>query len=368
MDTTDQSRFFDSRAAYMMFVTTTTEKPAIADRIGLELDHITPGDAALRIFDAGMGDATVLALVMQRLHKVFPFVPWLVVGKEISVEDIRHAVSRLPDRLIEHPELVFVATNLPYRRATGLGLGLDGVSWRVNALEGSTAHDYAQQIRDSYPHIERDWAVTTSEKTGNPVPVHPAVHVYYREDRDFLLRNVVPRPDRVNGSYDLILAAQAYRARSSAEAKVRTVIAPLAEALAPGGRLIGVHAHGNDPGLDIIHNVWPDEQPFVVGRREMMAEAHRQLDDPALEFDPLSDGDSVFCYDLHAMPSEKQEHIGTSSILAAWNAAAYVAQIDEERLTEALDSGVYVDATRKVLEERGAVWFNDESYVITRTR
>jgi hypothetical protein len=67
------------------------------------------------------------------------------------------------------------------------------------------------------------------------------------------------------------------------------------------------------------------------------------------------------------MPSERTEHIGTGLTLAAWNAAAYVAQIDEERLSEAMASGAYVPATRSVLERYGGVWFNDEAYLITRT-
>ena len=63
-----------------------------------------------------MGDATVLGLLMRRLHRRFTHVPWRVVGKEISVEDVRHALGWLPDRFAEHPELVFVVTNLPLLR------------------------------------------------------------------------------------------------------------------------------------------------------------------------------------------------------------------------------------------------------------
>jgi hypothetical protein len=66
------------------------------------------------------------------------------------------------------------------------------------------------------------------------------------------------------------------------------------------------------------------------------------------------------------MPSERSEHIGTGLTLAAWSAAAYVAQIDEERLSQAIASGAYVAATRNVLERYGEVWFNDEAYVICR--
>jgi hypothetical protein len=40
----------------------------------------------------------------------------------------------------------------------------------------------------------------------------------------------------------------------------------------------------------------------------------------------------------------------------------------EERLADALASGAYVEATRRVLETHDGVWFNDESYVIRRKR
>jgi hypothetical protein len=361
-------RFFDSRAAFTMFVTTTDEKVQIAERIARENEHLEPGDWALRIFDAGMGDATVLGLLMRRLHSRFPHVPWRVVGKEISVEDVRHALGWLPDRFAEHPELVFVITNLRYADAPKLTSRGD-VRWRVHALEGKTAHEFETQIRGVHPIVETDWAVTTSTESGNPIPAHPTVHVFYRKDREFILRNAIPQPGYVDGEYDLVIASQPYRARSSAEHKVRTVVAPLAKAIAPGGRLIGIHSHGRDPGLEIIRGVWPDEDPFQVGRAELLAEARRQLasDHPDLEFPDLEDDESVFRYRLNTMPSEHQEHIGTSSILAAWNAAAYVAQIEEQRLVDALDSGAYVEATRRVLKEHGGVWFNDESYVIRRT-
>ncbi len=362
-------RFFDSRAAFTMFVTTTDEKVQIAERIARESDRIEPGDWALRIFDAGMGDATVLGLLMRRLHPRFPHVPWRIVGKEISVEDVRHALGWLPDRFAEHPELVFVITNLRYADATRLTSKGD-IRWRTHALEGDSAHDFELQIRATHPTIEADWAVKTSPRTGNPVPAHPTVHVFYRRDREFILRNVIPRAGYFDGEYDLVIASQPYQARSSAQHKVRTVVAPLAKALAPGGRMIGIHAHGNDPGLEIIRGVWPDEDPFVTNRADILEEGSRQLGEtnPDLEFPALSDEEAIFRYRLNTMPSERQEHIGTSSILAAWNAAGYVAQIGEDRLSEALASGRYVDATRKVLARHGGVWFNDESYVITRRR
>ena len=360
------ARFFDSRAAYNMFVTTTNEKAAVAERISHELDHLDPQGRALRIFDAGMGDATVLIHLMRRLHQVFTHVPWLIVGKEISIEDVRRAVDSMPDRFFEHPELVFAVTNMPYRSAVHLGGQLEQeVIWRTTALEGTTAHDFATQLHALHLQFAQDWAVHTSPKTGNPVPVQPAVHVIYRKDREFLLRDVIPHPGGTDIEYELILASQPYRARTSAEDKVKMVLAPLVEALAPGGRLIGIHAAGDDPALEIVRNVWPDEDPFTADRHDIFKALSDRVGDE-IDFLDVPDEDALFQYILHAMPSELSEHIGTSSVLAAWNAAVYVAQIDEDRLTEAIDSGRYLEATREVMSRYDRLWFNDEAYVITR--
>ena len=367
-----EPRFFDSRVAYMMFVTTTTEKAAVAARIARELPMVRPGPDAFRVFDAGMGDGPVLANVMRNMHESFTHVPWLVVGKEISVEDVRQTLDKLPDRLHEHPEMVFVVTNMTNIEAPKLwpSAGKSQMSWRVTALEGSTTLDFTHQIREIHDSIADDWKVTTSPKTGNPIYETPSVRVIYRQDREFILRRAIPKPYSFDGKYDLVIASQPYRARRSAEQKIRTVIKPLARALAPGGRLLTIHACGGDPGIEIIRNVWPDEDPFETDRHALLTEAASQLqeeDDGDLVMEHLLDAESQFRYEMHAMPVEAQEHIGTSSILAAWNAAAYVAQIDEVRMSEAVTSGAYIDATRSVIEEHGGVWFNDESYVISRT-
>jgi hypothetical protein len=368
------ARFFDSRAAYLLFSTATNEKPVVAARIGDELDRIEPGEKALHVLDAGMGDATVLTEVMRRLHRAFTHIPWLVVGKEISIEDVRLSLDKMADRLLEHPETVFVVTNMSYREAPHLTPLRDdakaALRWTTVPLDGSTAFDFSRQIRDLYPSLVDDWAVRTSDKTGNPVYVRPSVLVLYRKDREFILNDIIPRPDvRLGRAYQLIIASQPYRARTSVDQKMSTVVAPLARALAPGGRMVVVHAHGNDPGLEIIRGVWPDEDPFQTNRHVLAEAARDHLVEPGdsdLVFEPLTDDEAIIRYQLHAMPSEVQEHIGTSLIVAAWNAAAYVAQIDEERLSEALSTGRYVPATRRVIQQYEGVWFNDEAFVISR--
>ena len=65
-------RFFDNRQKYLLFVNTCSEKWEIANRVGLELANIHPRPPAVRVFDAGVGDGTVLARVMRSMHDRFP--------------------------------------------------------------------------------------------------------------------------------------------------------------------------------------------------------------------------------------------------------------------------------------------------------
>ena len=51
---------------------------------------------------------------------------------------------------------------------------------------------------------------------------------------------------------------------------------------------------------------------------------------------------------MHSLPSELEASIGTSTLFAAWNAATYVGQIDEQRLEEAMKSVDYYQLPKKL--------------------
>src|ERR1700722_1245263 len=87
-------RFYDNRQKYLLFVTTCSEKWVIAQRVGMELANIHPRPPAVRLFDAGMGDGTVLSRTMRAMHHRFPTMPFHIVGKEISVEDVRLVLGK----------------------------------------------------------------------------------------------------------------------------------------------------------------------------------------------------------------------------------------------------------------------------------
>ena len=365
-------RFFDNREKYLLFVTTCGEKWAIGERVGGELHHLRPTPPALRVFDAGTGDGTVMASVLRRLHGAFPTVPFVVTGKEISLEDVRLTLEKLPDRFSEHPQTVVLLTNLNYREAPDLLPGdpqaRNRLNWNEVALEGHCAHEFDRQLNALRPRLAEWWKVETSSRTGNPVYVAPSVLVLYRADHRFSLDNVIPRREEKAPAYDLVIAAQPYRARHPTAFKVRYVLAPLARALAPGGRMIAIQSTGQDPGMEIIRKVWPGEEPFRTPG-PMLAEAlHRHLEGelPDRTYESAIESGALFRYRLHVMPNEVEEHIGTSTLLAAWNAAVYVAQIDDTRVTEAMSSGEYLHATGEVLARHGGLWFTDESFVMMR--
>jgi hypothetical protein len=367
-------RFFDNRQKYLLFVNTCSEKWVVAHRVGQELVNIHPRPPSVRLFDAGIGDGTVLARVMRAMHDRFPAMPFYVVGKEISLEDTRLTLHKVPDRFVEHPATVLVLTNLAYADAPWLHVksvsAASSLVWHEVALTGTTAHRFEEQITDLEPFLAENWKAGVSPKTGNPVYDRPVVLVIFREDHRFLLDPILPRPGGTQASYDLIIASQPYRARAPIEFKTRRVIAPLARALGPGGRLIAIHSHGNDPGLEVVQRLWPGDNPFIHDRHQIMKAVKQELG-PAgreLNFNVNSDNRALFRYDMHTLPSELSDSIGTSTLFAAWNAAIYVAQVEDHRLAAVVNDGRYLDATREVLRRNGGLWFFDESYVVSRRR
>ena len=369
-------RFYDNRQKYLMFVNTCSEKWIVAERVAKEIEALQPAPPAVRFFDAGIGDGTVLARVLRALHRKFERFPFYIAGKEISLEDVRLALDKMPDRFLEHPEMVLAITNISYAEAPWLipsnPEAAKRMVWKEVALKGSNTADFEHQILELQPFLAENWRTRVSEKTGSMIPETPTVLILYREDCRFLLDRVIPRKDAPQADFDLVLASQPFRLRAPVEFKARRVLAPLARALRPGGRLLGIHSAGNDPGLEIVQKVWPREDPFTTSRRTLIETTRAAMgaDAEAYRFDPLPNAQALFRYEMHTLPDEidsESASIGTSTLLAAWNAATYVAQIDDERLAEAMSNSAYLDATKAVLRKNGELWFNDESYLITRS-
>src|SRR5215468_5803474 len=149
-DAQTRFRFYDNRQKYLLFVSTCTEKWVVSQRIDAELDTLKPRPPALRVFDAGSGDGTVLTRLMRSMHDKFPHVPFYIVGKEISLEDVRLALEKMADRFHEHPSTVLVMTNLNYTEAPLLAphslTAATSMVWHEVPLAGTTAAEFDAQI------------------------------------------------------------------------------------------------------------------------------------------------------------------------------------------------------------------------------
>jgi hypothetical protein len=366
------SRFYDNRQNYLSFINTTNEKWKIAERAVKELAFLKPTPPALRIFDAGMGDATILTHLMRSLHRRYPIMPFFIVAKEISLEDVRISLGRLSDRFMEHPATVMIVTNMYYSEAPWLRPGninsAAALNWHEVALDGNSSHEYGEQLRGLESILVDGWQVKSSEVTGNPVYARPSVLVIYRKDHSFLLDNVIPRPGQVLGKYDLVIASQPWRARMSAEFKAKNVLGPLIRSLAPYGRLLGIQSSGADPAQELINEIWPDEQPFQINRHALIKALKSELGRESKNFNflPGTNKKSLIKYNMHVMPDDIGHSIGTSTLFAAWNAAVYVNQINDERIEPIIQSMRYLEVTAKILKKYNGLWFNDESFVVSK--
>src|SRR3974390_780411 len=163
-------RVFETRQKYLLFVHPCSEKRVTAARVALELSAIHPRPPALRVFDAGIGDGTVLARTMRSMHVRFPHMPFYIAGKELSLEDVRLTLEKVPDRLFEHPATVFVLTNMNYAEAPWLTpsspAAAAGMIWHEVPLRGEASGDFEAQIAELGPFLEQNWRARVGPASG----------------------------------------------------------------------------------------------------------------------------------------------------------------------------------------------------------
>ncbi len=133
------------------------------------------------------------------------------------------------------------------------------------------------------------------------------------------------------GDYDLILASQPWRgAHEWRSSRRKKILAPLSRALSPGGRLLVIESCGKETGARARAARVAGREPLRGGPPSAGGPrcAPRWQGKEAREFtlsDPPDDK-AILRYEMHTLPSEIGNRVGTSTLFAAWNAAIYVAQ------------------------------------------
>jgi hypothetical protein len=258
-------RFYENRQKYLLFVNTCSEKVECAKRIEQELPNLTPTPPAIRLFDAGVGDGTVLVRVLRTLHHLYEKTPFYVVGKEISVEDVRLALEKMADRFQEHPATCLVMTNMHYAEAPWLSphdlAAASTMVWRELVLQGNSAAEFDRQIGELDSFLAETWTARISPATGNPVYQKPAVLVIYREDCRFLLDQVVPRRGAVRAD-GTIGTSTLFAAWNAATYNAQIEDHRLSEAMADDNYLKAA-----EDVLKTHGGLWFWDESFIISRK-----------------------------------------------------------------------------------------------------
>ena len=362
-------RFFDNRQKYLLFVTTTNEKNKIADALRPIVQNLKPKNPALKIFDAGMGDGSLLMNVMRQCHQKMPNIPLLVSTKEISMEDVRLGLEKLPDRFVEHKNTVFVISNLHYAEAANLKskneVKQKKINWNIIKLKGDTSLEFAQQLRKQNEFLEKKWNIEINKKSGNHTYKEPSVMVIYREDQEFNVNELIPTKKKSDNKFDLIIASQPYRSRISAEKKSKYVIEPMIRALKSKGKLLTIHASGKDPANEIIRKIWPKEDPFPSLGNSIISYLKKNLDKDLLSSLSFGEKRIIKCK-LRALPTEISGGIATSLVFSAWNASIYVNQMDDDKVMKVEKTKNYEKVVQNIVAKNKGLYFNNEIFVIEK--
>ncbi|MCC5983010.1 MAG: hypothetical protein JJU42_01485 [Rhodobacteraceae bacterium] len=355
-----------------VFAATTNESWVQADMIVTDLLQDPPPETGLRLFYSPMDNGVTLTRVLRAIHARHPGLPILVVMKGWGLEDLRNTMGRMIDRLIEHPQLVFVLTNLYTREAVHLkktaAEGPRDLAWHEIGLTGRVSYDYQLQLADLFPRIAPEWCVRQGPDDF-PVYSRPSVVTIMRADQRKAIAHLLPRPDGPPLAFDYAFLNHPYLHSHTMKFRVDYILAPIISHLAPGGRMKVVQSLGSDPAHEIIQSVWPNEPLKPVSRHDIISALRKARPDlmRGASLRGLTDARSLYRFDMHTLPTITGSDQPDLSLQGAWSNAVYFARVREQLVEAVMRSGTdYLDATRKVLLRHRGLWFVNEAFEVQR--
>ena len=133
----------------------------------------------------------------------------------------------------------------------------------------------------------------------------------------------------------------------------------------PKGKLLTVHACGNDPTNQIIKKIWPKENPFPSLASDIIKYIKKHLNKEIVKTLNFKDKKIIRC-DLRALPNEITGGIATSIVFSAWNASIYVNQIKDDLVLKAEKSKKYENIVSTIVTRNKGLYFNNELFVIEK--
>jgi hypothetical protein len=365
-----KKRFFDDRLKYLSFIQNTGEKKAISEKIYPYITALSENKSYLRILDAGTGDGTIFSNIIKSFHRCHPYTSLLITGKEISYEDLKNTLEKMPDRFVEHPNLLITMTNVKFSE-----LGLVENSKKIKdkkvrefnlILKSNNSFDFNSEIAGDLlgDFIKKNWGITIDKK-GRTSYSSPCVIKVYREDNakhlDKFLKN-----DYKNNNYDLIIASQAYRAAAPAKVKVDNVIGPLMRLLNKSGRLLVTHTIGGESIQKVLKLAFKDKEAFPNTAKDII---------DYLKNGPLGENNIYdiskpinYYFKFKRAPDQTVTELFGHNTDAKWANILYVGQIAEKDIQELENNLRLLNKVRKTIDASNQIRFKNEIFGITKVR
>ena len=366
----DKKRFFDDRLKYLSFIQNTGEKQAISEQIYSHIAGLSENKSYLRILDAGTGDGTICSNVIKSFHRYHPYASLLMTGKEISYEDLKNTLEKMPDRFVEHPNLLITMTNVKFSE-----LGLVESSSKIKdkkikefnlVLKSNNSFDFNSQITGNLlgNFIKKNWGIEI-DKNGRTSYSNPCVIRVYREDNEKHLEKFLQN-DYKNNNYDLIIASQAYRAASSVTAKVKNVIGPLMRLLNKSGKLLITHTSGGDSIQKVLKLAFKDKEAFPNTAKDII---EHLKDNPFGENNIYNFSKPMnYFFKFKRAPNQTVSELFGNNVDAKWANIVYVGQIAEKDIQNLENNSRLRNKVRKTINDLNQIQFKNEIFSITKVR
>jgi hypothetical protein len=363
-----KKRFFDDRLKYLSFIQNTSEKRAISSEIFPHIKSLPKNKTYLRVLDAGTGDGTIKASVIKSFHKYHPYTSLLITGKEISYEDLKNTLDKMPDRFVEHPNLMVTMTNVKFSELgqieSAKKIKNKNVKKLTLVLKADNSFDFNEQINSIGNFIKKYWGIEIDSK-GQTSYSYPCLIRIYREDHKRYLEPFISN-DYENNNYDLIIASQAYRAASKTISKVSNVIAPLMRLLNVSGKLLVTHSCGDDSVEKILKQAWPDREPFPVKAKEIVE---------YLKNNPVGENTRFtyskpksYSFKFKRTPDQTVSELFGHGLDAKWANILYVGQIPEKDIMAIEKNASALKRVKNAIIKEERLFFKNEIFSIKKIR
>ena len=363
-----KKRFFDDRLKYLSFVQNTEEKKAISEKFFSHVAGLSENKSYLRILDAGTGDGTIFSNIIKSFHKHHPYTSLLITGKEISYEDLKNTLEKMPDRFVEHPNLLITMTNVKFSE-----LGLIESSKKIKdkkvkefnlVLKSNNSFDFNSQMTSRLlsNFIKKNWGIEIDNKNKTSYS-NPCIIRVFREDNKKQLEKFL-KNNYKNNNYDLIVASQAYRAAASVEVKVKNVIAPLMRLLNKSGKLLVTHTCGGDFIQKVLKLAFKEKEAFPNTAKDIIE---------YLRNNPIGENNIYnfskpinYYFKFKRTPDQTVTELFGHNVDSKWANILYVGQIPEKDILILEKNLTLMNRVKKTIDDCDQIQFKNELFSITK--